>query len=66
MQNVLNPRQLFLQSVPALAAAIYMLSAQAAPARPFDEAAFRKVQQEGKAILVEVRADRSASARPCR
>lgn len=50
------PARLF-QTAVALIAAFYMLPALAGPARPFDEAAFRKAQQENRTILVEVHAD---------
>lgn len=57
MQYVNTLRRHFLQALLAFAAATFLLPAQAAPAQPYDETAFRKAQQEGKAILVEVHAD---------
>jgi thiol-disulfide isomerase/thioredoxin len=57
MQYVNSTRRRTLQAILALTTATFLLPAQAAPAQPFDDAAFRKAQQEGKAILVEVHAD---------
>jgi len=57
MTRSINPHPLFLQALFALLAAAFMLPALAAPAQPFDEAAFRKAQQEGRTVLVEVHAD---------
>jgi len=50
-------RRSFFRTALALFAALFVLPALAGPARPFDEASFRKAQQEGKTILVEVHAD---------
>ena len=57
MTRTLTPYHLLIQTLFALIALAFMLPALAAPAQPFDDAAFRKAQQEGKAILVEVHAD---------
>lgn len=57
MTRTLTPYHLIIQTLFALIALAFMLPALAAPARPFDEAAFRMAQQNGKTILVEVHAD---------
>lgn len=57
MPRSLDLQRIFLHGLFFLLAAAFMHTAQAAPAQPYDEAAFRKAQQEGKAILVEVHAD---------
>ena len=57
MTRSLNPHRMFLHGLFVLLAAAFMHSAQAAPAQPFDDAAFRKAQQEGRTIMVEVHAD---------
>ena len=57
MNFVRSARRHFIQAILALAAAFFALPTLAAPPQAFDEAAFRKAQQEGKTILVEVQAD---------
>lgn len=57
MTRTLTPYHLLIQTLFALIALAFMLPALAAPAQPFDEAAFRMAQQNGKTILVEVHAD---------
>ncbi|MEZ5616591.1 MAG: thioredoxin family protein [Rhodocyclaceae bacterium] len=57
MTRTLTPYHLLIQTLFALIALAFMLPALAAPAQPFDEAAFRKAQQEGRTVLVEVHAD---------
>ena len=57
MTRTLIPYHLLIQTLFALIALAFMLPALAAPAQPFDETAFRKAQQEGRTVLVEVHAD---------
>lgn len=52
-----SARRHFMRAVLALAAAVFMLPALAAPPQAFDEATFRQAQQAGKTILVHVQAD---------
>ncbi|MBI4988843.1 MAG: thioredoxin family protein [Rhodocyclales bacterium] len=57
MNVPITARRRFLHAFAAFVAAVFLLPAQASPAQPFDDAAFRKAQQEGRTILVEVHAD---------
>ena len=57
MTNTQSARRRFTLAAMAVMAAAFTLPALAAPALPFDEAAMRKAQAEGRTILVEVHAD---------